>query len=648
MRFLIPFVAYVYWCLVPQVALALDLRAVEDGELVGLYTVHYLDDDGQLDIDSVRSDVSDWRLSKESIPAFGYTLSTVWIKLELSNSSDVSEWFLDVAYPVLDRVDVYIHRAGEPIERIAMGDQLPFHRRPVNHRDFVVPFSVSSSEKVTFYIRVQSGSSLQVPIKLWRQDAFYSYQQQNLMFQGIYFGFMLVMILYNLFLYSFIQEIRYVLYVAFVTSFTLFQASIGGFGFQFLWPSAPLWNEHSLPLFLGCVLLSESIFIRAFLNLKTQAPKTAKFLVGTALVALAIMGLSLVLPYRISIISLIVLALPINIVCLFMGVRQSLSGDRAAQLFTVAWFSTLVGAVFMALNKLGVLERNMITENALQIGTAIEVVLLSFALGEFIARQRREQRILKEEAYQYALNIAKEREEKLLAQDETLKMERIAREAQEKALSSQQQLNESLESQVEERTSQLREALAELEQVNVQLERISNQDELTGIHNRRYFNARFEAEFKRAKRNQSSLAVIIADIDHFKSVNDNHGHLVGDACLKTVAQIILNSGARPMDILARYGGEEFILLLPDTPIEGARHVAERIRHSIESSLVTHAEMKLSITISVGVAAQTPSSRDEGEQLVAAADAALYAAKDGGRNQVIVAPANLSTLKNKRQ
>lgn len=634
------------WAVAVNSAMALDLGGFDDGEFAGLYSQHYLDESNQLTLEQALSNDVDWTLSKESIPAFGYSPATVWLKLELANQGASNEWFLDISYPVLDQVNVYI-QYSDRLEIFEMGDKRLFRKRPVNHRDFVVPLILEQGKRATVLVQVSSGTSLQVPIKLWRQKAFYDHQQSSLMFQGIYFGFMLVMILYNLFLYSYIQEIRYVLYVAFVLSFTLFQASISGFGYQFLWPESPGWNDHTLPLFLGCVLLSESIFIRAFLGLKKNAPRVSVFLVGTAMLALTIMVLSLALPYRISIISLIVLALPINIVCLVMGVKQSLQGDRAAQLFSVAWFSTLVGAVFLALNKLGVLERNMITENALQIGTAVEVVLLSFALGEYIAKQRREQRRLKDEAYQYAVTIAKEREEKLKAQDKTITMERVAREAQEKTLLTQKQVNETLETQVQERTSQLQDALQKLEQVNAKLEHISNLDELTGIYNRRYFNRRLEAEFKRAKRNESCTAVIIADVDHFKSVNDTYGHLVGDTCLKAVAYNILNTATRPMDILARYGGEEFIMLLPDTPLEGAEHVAERIRKVVEQTMVKYEDLSLGITISVGVAALTPVHRDQPEQLIAAADAALYAAKEAGRNQVVVAPGNLSGFKSKK-
>lgn len=632
---MIKIAGFLLFLLLATGAQAVSLEMIDSGQLVGLQTQYFIDESGKLSLNRLPArNTSSWRTPDKPILSVGYSSATVWVYLPLLSGPEEQDWFVEVAYPVLDKVNLYIDY-GDRVETHYLGDHQLFRKRPVNHRNFVVPIHFQADRNVDVYLEVASGTSLQIPVKLWRQKDFYDSQQGSLVSQGIYYGFMLVMVLYNLFLYSYIREIRYFLYVAFVCSFALFQASISGFGYQFLWSAAPTWNEHTLPIFLGLVLFTESIFVRAFLQLEEKAPLIAKFLLVTATIAAFLILASLAVPYRISIVSLIVLALPINIICLVMGLKQSMAGDRAAQFFTMAWFSTLTGAVFLALNKLGVIERNVITENALQIGTAIEVVLLSFALGEYIAQQRRERQKAKEEAFDYALTLAKEREEKLSAQEETIRMERVAREAQEKAFQTQQQINETLEKQVHERTSQLEKAMHELESANEKLQHISNQDELTAIYNRRYFNVRFETEFKRARRLQTELSIILADVDHFKSVNDNYGHLVGDACLKAVANTIKSMVTRPSDMLARYGGEEFILLLPDTPPGGARHVAERIREAVERATVAHEDLALKVTISVGIATQTPSSGDTPEALVGSADNALYRAKERGRNRVEV-------------
>ncbi len=177
--------------------------------------------------------------------------------------------------------------------------------------------------------------------------------------------------------------------------------------------------------------------------------------------------------------------------------------------------------------------------------------------------------------------------------------------------------------------------MTHLEEANVQLKHISQLDELTGIYNRRYFNKKIETEFKRAQRLQHPLSVIIADIDHFKKVNDNYGHLAGDACLKSASKVLKDNVTRPEDALARFGGEEFIILLPSTPAEGALFVAQRLLKGIEDEEVHFEDLAIKMTISIGIATICPSQTDTRDEIVARADTALYKAKDNGRNRICV-------------
>jgi len=625
----------IFWSLclsLASLAEPLDVKTLPSGSYVGQYSYLIPDESGEMTFESLPPpEYTEWTASEKEIPAFGYSDITIWSRIDLVNSGFEKLWFVDVSYPVLDVVEVYV-KYPESVDTFYLGDRVLFNNRPINHRNFVVPVKLGE-EKVAVYVKVKSGTSLQVPIKLWREKDFNDHQQGDLILQGIYFGFMIVMVLYNLFLYSFINEVRYIHYVSFVTSFVLFQTAISGFGYQFLWSYSPAWNEHSLPIFLGLVLLTESIFVSTFLELSKKAPKVATFFQITAFIAGLIAVSSVVLPYRYSILSLIILALPINLVCLVMGLKQWLQGDRAAKLFTIAWFSTLTGAMFLSLNKLGVLERNVFTENALQIGTALEVVLLSFALGEYISRQRNERQQVQEQTLNFAMKVAEERELKLNAKNEALELERIARAAQEQALHAHKEANYSLEKQVQERTSQLESAMNELQEAHAKLKHVSNQDELTELFNRRYFNKKFQAEYKRARRLSSPLAVIIADLDKFKAMSDEYGHLVGDECLKAVAEVLKTTVTRPMDTVARFGGEEFIVLLPDTPMEGAVFVAEKLRAALEEVDVHYEDLHLRLTMSLGVVSHTPNGQENHQDIIARADEALYQAKEDGRNCV---------------
>jgi len=168
---------------------------------------------------------------------------------------------------------------------------------------------------------------------------------------------------------------------------------------------------------------------------------------------------------------------------------------------------------------------------------------------------------------------------------------------------------------------------------NQQLQRLANSDGLTGLANRRYLDDYLQQEWKRLSREQASVSLIMCDVDYFKNYNDNFGHLLGDECLRQIATVLKKSIKRPADLVARYGGEEFIILLPNTDLEGAIHLAEKIRLKIKSINIPHTNSDISdcITVSLGVASTVPQLNISPQTLIAAADKMLYEAKSAGRN-----------------
>jgi diguanylate cyclase (GGDEF)-like protein len=159
-------------------------------------------------------------------------------------------------------------------------------------------------------------------------------------------------------------------------------------------------------------------------------------------------------------------------------------------------------------------------------------------------------------------------------------------------------------------------------------------DGLTGLYNRREFNKLLQKTLANADRQGGGFALLLFDIDHFKKLNDTYGHPAGDAALRNTAQV-LERHLRKGDQAARYGGEEFAAILPAADEKGAVQLAERVREAIESARVVFEGARLNVTVSLGVAVWPADGRDE-EALVAAADRALYAAKQAGRNRVVAA------------
>jgi len=183
----------------------------------------------------------------------------------------------------------------------------------------------------------------------------------------------------------------------------------------------------------------------------------------------------------------------------------------------------------------------------------------------------------------------------------------------------------------------LRQSQQQLLETNLELQRLTNSDGLTGLSNRRYFDEYLGAEWKRAQREQTQLALLMIDVDAFKAYNDTYGHVAGDEVLRRVASVIRENCTRPADLPARFGGEEFSMILPGTSPGGARLLAEKVRRAIETLRIPHAGSPTSgfVTVSIGGAVIVPDGDANFSGLVEAADAGLYQAKRNGRNQVVM-------------
>ncbi|MES2758718.1 MAG: diguanylate cyclase [Pseudomonadota bacterium] len=184
----------------------------------------------------------------------------------------------------------------------------------------------------------------------------------------------------------------------------------------------------------------------------------------------------------------------------------------------------------------------------------------------------------------------------------------------------------------------LRASQKNLADANIELQKLAALDGLTGIANRRRFDEVMRSEWQRGKRDRKPLSLLMCDIDCFKNYNDSFGHLAGDLCLKKAAAVLTEHLKRPADVAARYGGEEFAIVLPDTSLDGALLIANACRAHIEQLAMENPKSPSGIiTMSIGVASVMPSKDGSVDALVERADKALYAAKNDGRNRVVIAP-----------
>ena len=368
-----------------------DVSATEDRIVLGKLSDYVEDRNNALSIEQIKSHDSDlgWQQITSETPNFGYTDSAYWVHLRLTNTSNKTvERVLEVAYPVLDFIDFYQVSDGKVAQQFLVGDKRPFSDRPIAHRNFVFPIKLEAQSDSSIFIKVKSGSALQLPISIASERKFFASDQLDLIRMCIYYGMMLVMILFNLFIFFSLKEAMYLYYVSFVFCFAAVQFFLNGLAGQYFWPEASYLQDFGILVFVPSIVLFASLFARHFLDLATHAPYAERFFKVMGWVAMAGIAGGLVLEYEQSIKFSVIVVIPASLGCLLIGPYLWSKGHTIARFYTIAWASITIATVALALSKFGVIPRTFLTENGLQFGSALEAILLSLALADRFNNER--------------------------------------------------------------------------------------------------------------------------------------------------------------------------------------------------------------------------------------------------------------------
>lgn len=529
-----------------------------------------------------------------------------WFAFQLKNSSkETKQVYLEIANQVrMSNSQLYI------LDQFQKFDQKNLILQRSNNRS--VKFTVAPYSQVTLYLTIESLTQLRSSAMVYSTKAYVEASSRIQFQQGIAIGGLLCLSIAFMLLF-FATGIKpiFILFGYFLSN-TLMLSAMLGFNLYYLFPHLPELVGIELPLLTAISAIFLLVFTAQLFNLKN------KFYDIYQVIRISFWGLLLYMPLslQLSVVDNISISMAIYSLVIFslivIGIYLHKHATRLALLFTVVMGVQFV-FVLVVIASVNWFDIGFVAYRSLFYGVLfwINCLLVTFILS----RQYRYHLVDKQEAQRQVLEsaIASER-----AQEELLRL--------------QSQSQEELEDRVQERTLELNIALQELEEANQELEKKNTLDELTGLFNRRFYDQKILAEYRRSKRNLTPLSFVLIDIDHFKSVNDTYGHLAGDRCLVWISDHIKQSLKRSTDMAFRYGGEEFCLILPDTDSKGAVALAEALRINIAKQACVYKDIEIPLTISNGIYTYQQQDDVLPEQIFLGADKALYQAKHNGRNQ----------------
>lgn len=430
-------------------------KLMQIGESLELYT----DKSNSLRLEQVRD--LPFSASTQQVPNFQITPYTYWARFSITNATDVDRLLLEVEYPIIDDISLYELLPNGTYKATRLGQFQSYYKRPYNHQNYIFPLDIRNGETRTFYLQMRSGEQLQLPIYLATETVLNAKNTERNFIFGLYIGIILVMALYNLFIFLTIRDWSYLVYVLYIVCVGLTQASQQGYTFRFLWPNNTWFAMHDtvlIPILNG---ITAAMFISSFLHAKEKY-RIGYYLLNLVIVAYVLNFVPMFFDqYFVAQVMVQLVASIGSLMAIFIGIKVMNKGFLPARFFLVAWGIFLTSVCIFVMRNFNILPYNDFTYYALQVGSAAEVTLLSFALANKINIYRRE----KEESQAEALRISQENEH--LVREQNVILEAKVQERTEALQTSNVELNKTLHS--------LKEAQAQL----VESEKMASLGQLT-------------------------------------------------------------------------------------------------------------------------------------------------------------------------
>jgi adenylate cyclase len=332
----------------------------------------------------------------------GITHSAHWFLLVIENAGSAErDMIFELNYALLDQVHFYLlDHDGRILDQKVAGDRLKLTERSIRIKNPAFPLRLPAVSSRIILLRVATLGTLTLTPRIWEAGAFIERISQEQYVFGLYYGMVLMMIIYNLFMLHALRERVFLTYVVYLCIYSVFQMALNGLAYEFFWSESPIWSNYAIPI-TGCLsLLAGLEFTEAYLNLKTQAPPLHRIGVVLKFLVLALLGMSLVWDYAELLKYVSLLGATCFLFWLVSGFRGIFQGYRPALYFSFAWTVFCVGLVILSLRNLGWLPSNFLTLYGAQIGSCLEMIVLSIGITDRINQERRERLRAKEQALQ--------------------------------------------------------------------------------------------------------------------------------------------------------------------------------------------------------------------------------------------------------
>lgn len=323
--------------------------------------------------------------SYDDKPNLGFSSSAFWVRFAADRAFDPDQqWLLEFDYSLLDHVDVYLPQPDGGYLLKKSGDRLPFREREFQNRNLLVSLPQSALAGSPIYVRVASESTISLPMTIMSARTFFKSDHNEQFLLGIYYGIILLVIVYSLLLLITLREISYFYHLLFIVNFGMFQIIMNGTAYEYLWPERTLWNSQSLPLFIGLSCVGIALFSRKFLDTGINTPRLGRILRGIAIGSAIVALLPFVCSYGIAIRLAAATSLATIITIIICGAICLKRGYRPARYFMAAWSLFFLGIIMLVLRAFGLLNNTPAYLYVPQIGSALTVILLALALADRI------------------------------------------------------------------------------------------------------------------------------------------------------------------------------------------------------------------------------------------------------------------------